>query len=53
MSAEFSQRQLKVDPNDAPDGLGCLAGIVLTLFFAMVLGATATSAQEGIRICAQ
>ena len=46
MSAEFSQRQLKVDPNDAPDGLGCLAGIVFTLLFAMILGATAASAQE-------
>ncbi len=46
MSAEFSPRQLKVDPNSAPAGLGCLAGIVLTCFFAMILGAAAASAQE-------
>ena len=46
MSALFSPRQLKVDPNSAPAGLGYLAGVLLTCFFAMALGATAASAQE-------
>jgi hypothetical protein len=46
MGAVFSPHQVKVDPNNESAGLGCLAGIVLTCFFAMVLGATAASAQE-------
>ncbi len=46
MGAVFSPHLLKVDPHKAPAGLGRLAGTVFTCFFAMVLGATATSAQE-------
>src|SRR5256885_14241298 len=46
MSAEFSPHQVKVDLNSAPAGLGCLAAVLLTCFFAMALGATAASAQE-------
>ena len=46
MGAAFSPHQLKGDPNNRSAGLGCLAGIVLTCFFAVVLGATPASAQE-------